>query len=169
MRGPASRRSVKEANSGRGASRASTRSGRRVPPGGSPARASGRASASERGEPGRNGAAKAPTAADAAAKRERRPAPPAQLNELLPFIEFVGAHPVGTEVEATVDSFSSHGAYARAGDVHCYIPLKSMGDPPPLRARDVVNIGEVRPFTVSSIDAPRRGIDLCLDPSDSAP
>ena len=68
----------------------------------------------------------------------------------------MGAHPVGSEVDATVDSFSSHGAYARVGDVHCYIPLKSMGDPPPLRARDVVNIGEVRTFTVASVDAPRR-------------
>ena len=166
VRGPASRRSVKEANSDR--SRGTTRG---------TARSSGgsRRGQGDRGGSGGNGGstrADKATKADRSAKssgggRARRESgtPSAQLNELLPFIDFVGAHPVGSEVDATVDSFSSHGAYARVGEVQCYIPLKSMGDPPPLRARDVVNIGEVRTFTVASVDAPRRGIDLALDPS----
>jgi len=160
VRGPASRRSVKEASSGRGAGRTNTRStgGSRR---GQSAQGERSGSGSERGGRSERGA----KSDGGGRNRKAAPAANSQLNELLPFIDFVGAHPVGTEVEATIDSFSSHGAYARAGDVHCYIPLKSMGDPPPLRARDVVNIGEVRRFTVSSIDAPRRGIDLSLDPS----
>jgi hypothetical protein len=162
VRGPASRRSVKEANSGRGSTRSTARSSGATKRG-----------PSDRGGSGTSGRADKASKATKAAKtsgnsgRARREpsAPSTQLNELMPFIDFVGAHPVGSEVDATIDSFSSHGAYARVGEVQCYIPLKSMGDPAPLRARDVVNIGEVRTFTVASIDAPRRGIDLSLDPS----
>ena len=82
----------------------------------------------------------------------------------MPFLDFIGSHPVGSPVEAEVIIFSSHGAYAMAGDVRCYVPLKSMGEPAPQRARDVLNIGETYAFTVASIDAPQRGIDLALVP-----
>jgi hypothetical protein len=162
VRGPASRRSVKEANSDRG--RSATR--------GSRASGGTKRGQNDRGGSSAGGRAEKATKTTKSAKgsgngRSRREdsTSSTQLNELMPFIDFVGAHPVGTEVDATVDSFSSHGAYARVGDVQCYIPLKAMGDPAPLRARDVVNIGEVRTFTVASVDAPRRGIDLSLDPS----
>jgi hypothetical protein len=95
--------------------------------------------------------------------RRRSPARPgAPLNDLLPFVDFVGSHPVGSIVDAVVDSFSSHGAYAVVGEVRCYVPLKSMGDPAPARARDVLSLGETRAFVVDAIDAPRRGIDLAL-------
>ncbi len=165
VRGPASRRSVKEAGSDR--SRGSTRSSARNA--GTSRRGDRAGGGSDRGRADKvtkaTKATKAAKGDGSGRNRRATSAPSTQLNELLPFIDFVGAHPVGTEVEATVDSFSSHGAYARVGDVHCYIPLKSMGEPAPLRARDVVNIGEVRRFTVASIDAPRRGIDLALDPS----
>ena len=50
-------------------------------------------------------------------------------NQPLPFIEFVGSHPVGSAVTAEVERFSSHGAYVRVDDLLCYVPLKSMGDP----------------------------------------
>jgi hypothetical protein len=162
VRGPASRRSVKEANSGRGSTRSSARNsgGSRRNQGGQGSDRGDRGARSDKGDK-----ADKPARNEGGRQRRATSAATTQLNELMPFIDFVGAHPVGTDVEATIDSFSSHGAYARAGDVHCYIPLKSMGDPPPLRARDVVNIGEVRTFTVASIDAPRRGIDLTLDPS----
>ncbi len=85
------------------------------------------------------------------------------INEPMPFLEFVTDHPVGTEVEATVDRFSSHGAYAVTdGGAQCYIPLKAMADPPPNKARELLSLGEVRTFVVTAFDTPRRGIDVAL-------
>jgi hypothetical protein len=97
-------------------------------------------------------------------RRRRGSSKPADpINELQPFIDFVGAHPVGTEVDATVDRFSSHGAYAVAdGGAQCYIPLKAMADPAPTRGRDVFTVGEVRTFVVTSFDPALRGIDVAL-------
>jgi len=167
VRGPASRRSVKEA-----------RTGRRAP--------SDRGDRSERGS-GRSGRGRGQSESSAKTTTRSRPAsatsgaggdtesrrrqvsrkPSDPLNDLLPFVNFVGAHPVGSQIEAEVENFSSHGAYAMVGDVRCYVPLKSMGDPPPLRARDLLDIGETCSFTVASIDAPHRGIDLALVPGAS--
>ena len=171
VRGPASRRSVKEARTGRrtGSDRPGDRStrgrGRSDSGSSSSSSSNGRSTSSGSGRSrgsGRDGGAR--TADEPRRARERRPAakPNEPLNDLLPFVDFVGAHPVGTEVEAIVDTFSSHGAYAMVGDVRCYIPLKAMGDPPPLRARDALSVGETMSFTVTSIDAPRRGIDLAV-------
>jgi hypothetical protein len=83
-------------------------------------------------------------------------------NEALPFIEFIADHPVGSEVEATVERFSSHGAYVLAGDARGYVPLRHLAQPAPRRARDVLNLGDRRRFVVIAVDAPRRGIDLAL-------
>ncbi|MCB0978050.1 MAG: hypothetical protein KDB02_11390, partial [Acidimicrobiales bacterium] len=98
-------------------------------------------------------------------RRRRRGSqkPAAPINDAAPFLSFVSAHPVGTEVEATVDRFSSHGAYAVTPDgAQCYIPLKAMADPPPTKGREVLTLGEVRTFVVTSFDPPRRGIDVAL-------
>jgi len=85
------------------------------------------------------------------------------INEPITFLNFVTDHPVGTEVEATVDRFSSHGAYAVSdGGAQCYIPLKAMADPAPTKAREVLTVGEVRTFVVTAFDSPRRGIDVGL-------
>ncbi|HAB57008.1 MAG TPA: hypothetical protein DCE75_03045, partial [Acidimicrobiaceae bacterium] len=62
-------------------------------------------------------------------------------------------------ITATVESFSSHGAYARAGDASVYLPLRLLGDPAPPRARDAVSVGETRDFVVHRFDDDRRGID----------
>jgi predicted RNA-binding protein with RPS1 domain len=83
-------------------------------------------------------------------------------NEALPFIEFIADHPVGSEVEATVERFSSHGAYVLAGDARGYVPLRNLARPAPRSAREVLNLGDRRRFVVIAIDAPRRGIDLAL-------
>ena len=83
-------------------------------------------------------------------------------NEALPFIEFIADHPVGSEVEATVERFSSHGAYVLAGEARGYVPLRNLGHPAPRSAREVLNMGERRRFVVIAVDAPRRGIDLAL-------
>jgi hypothetical protein len=83
-------------------------------------------------------------------------------NEPLPFIDFVAAHPIGTELEGTVERFSSHGAYVLAGGARCYLPLKHLADPPPRSAREVLDLGGSYTFVVQSIDTPRRGVDLAI-------
>ena len=87
---------------------------------------------------------------------------PEPYNEALPFIEFVGAHPVGSTVEAEVEQFSSHGAYVLVEGTRCYVPLKALADPAPRSAREVLTLGETREFVVVAVDTPRRGIDLAL-------
>jgi len=84
------------------------------------------------------------------------------LNEPLTFIEFIAEHKLGTTVTAEVESFASHGAFVLVGDARCYVPLSSMGDPPPRSAREVLTKGESREFVVQALDAARRGIELSL-------
>ena len=77
---------------------------------------------------------------------------------------FRRAHPPGSSVKATVESFSSHGAYARSGEAAVYLPLRLLGDPAPRRARDAVTVGESRRFIVHRFDEGRRGIDAGIVP-----
>ncbi|MCB0951583.1 MAG: hypothetical protein KDB13_02390, partial [Microthrixaceae bacterium] len=58
--------------------------------------------------------------------------------------------------------FTSHGAYAEAEGVRCYIPLKSMGDPAPRSPRERLDLNEPMIFVVQEYDTPRRGIVLAL-------
>ena len=105
------------------------------------------------------------TAPAETARRRRRRAgePPAEpINEPLAFITFIAAHPLGSEVEGAVDTFSSHGAFIDAGGARCYIPLSAMGDPPPRSAREMLVKGEARPFVVQALDPLRRGVELAL-------
>ncbi|HSH61170.1 MAG TPA: S1 RNA-binding domain-containing protein [Acidimicrobiales bacterium] len=96
-------------------------------------------------------------------RRRRTAAPPAEpVNEPLAFIQFVAEHPLGSEVEGEVDTFSSHGTFVNAGGARCYVPLSGLGDPPPRAARDVVRKGEQRAFVVQALDPARRGIELAL-------
>ena len=78
------------------------------------------------------------------------------------FLKFVTSHQLGSNVDATVIEFSSHGAYVDVDGARCYVSLKSMGEPAPRSAREVLAMGEVRPFIVQGFDTPRRGIDLAL-------
>jgi hypothetical protein len=117
-----------------------------------------RAAASEESAP-------EPSAAPGRTRKRRAPLKAAHrepVNEPLPFIEFIAEHPVGSTVSGEVVEFASHGAYVTVGDARCYIPLKSMGDPAPRSAREVLERGETREFVVAALDAPRRGIDLAL-------
>jgi len=86
------------------------------------------------------------------------------VNELLPFLEFVEHHPVGTSVNGTVDAYSSHGAYITIGDagVRGYVPLRLMADPPPRSARKVMKLGESVTVVVASFAPARRSIDCAL-------
>ena len=104
----------------------------------------------------------APSAADRPGDTPTKRVSVNKTNDPLPFIEFVANHPVGSTVSGEVERFSSHGAYVLAGGARCYLSLKSLGDPAPRSARDVVERGEVRDFVVLAFDTPRRGIDLIL-------
>jgi Zc3h12a-like Ribonuclease NYN domain len=105
--------------------------------------------------------------ADQQGSKRRSVSPPPAVNEPLSFITFVATYPVGTMVEGEVVSFTSHGAMVDVdlpdgGSLHCYIPLTGMGDPPPIKARQMLTKGEVRPFVLSSLDPPRRVAELSL-------
>jgi hypothetical protein len=96
-------------------------------------------------------------------RRRRGGEPPAEpLNAPFNFIEFIPAHQLGSEVEGTVEEFSSHGAFVRVGEARCYLPLSAMGDPPPRSAREALRKGELRTFVVQAFDPLRRGIELAL-------
>jgi len=88
--------------------------------------------------------------------------PPEAINEPLPFITFIADHPLGTEVEGTVDSFTSHGAFVVAGGARCYAPVSGLGDPPPRSAKEVLKRGDTHTFVIQALDPPRRGIELAL-------
>ena len=108
----------------------------------------------------------APKIAKRGSRRRSRPTAetgaPEAVNEPLPFITFIADHPLGTEVEGTVEGFTSHGAFVTAGGARCYAPVSGLGDPPPRSAKEVLARGEVRTFVIQALDPPRRGIELAL-------
>ncbi|MEM8707032.1 MAG: hypothetical protein AAGE98_11295 [Actinomycetota bacterium] len=89
-------------------------------------------------------------------------------NDAAVFRDFRKGHPLGSTITATVESFSSHGAYARAGEASIYLPLRLLADPPPRRARDAVSVGDARDFVVHRFDDERRGIDAGIIPLDGS-
>jgi hypothetical protein len=98
------------------------------------------------------------------ASAEKAPATTAHdaVNDLMPFLDFVQHHPVGTSVNATVESYSSHGAYVQIGQVRGYVPLRLMGDPPPRSAREALKIGDAVTLVVESFAPARRSIDCAV-------
>ncbi len=181
VRGPISRRAQRDAHHGKAARAGELRKGpsrpsraaseplpvpKAPPPSTSRRRGRGRAAV----EP--EAAARAPvasavegplvTTADRVEGARPLPARNEPINELLPFLDFVGHHPVGSTIEAAVEQYSSHGAYVDANGVRCYVPLRYMGDPPPRTARTALRPGETRQFVVVSFNPARRGIDVAL-------
>jgi len=93
------------------------------------------------------------------------------VNDLMPFLDFVEHHPVGTSVNGTVDAYSSHGAYITIGDteVRGYVPLSLMAKPTPRSAKSVMKVGESVTVVVVSFAPARRSIDCALpDMADAA-
>ncbi len=89
------------------------------------------------------------------------------VNDSLSFITFVATYPIGSTIEGKVSSFTSHGAMVEVAlpdktPVSCYIPLKAMSDPPPIKAREVLRRGESRQFVVEGLDPARRVVELGL-------
>ncbi len=123
-------------------------------------------SGSRRGR-GRRRGAKPPVAVDAEQQQtidaaKAVTAPKEHVNELMPFLEFVEQHPVGTSCTGVVESYASHGAYARVGDVLIYIPLRLMDAPTPRSARSVLTVGEAVAVVIVGYVPDRRSIDAAL-------
>jgi hypothetical protein len=102
-----------------------------------------------------------PTPAPGGRARQTKSAP-AAVNDPATFIKFIAEHPLGTKIEAEVESFTSHGAVIRYGDVQCYAPLSLLGNPPPKSAREVLRRGDRRTFVLTALDPHRRGVELAL-------
>ena len=100
-----------------------------------------------------------PQAAVAAAPRGGDP-----VNELMPFLEFVEHHPVGTSINGTVDAYSSHGAYITIADtgVRGYVPLRMMAAPAPRSAKSIMKIDSSVTLVVVSFNGARRSIDCAV-------
>ncbi len=156
VRGPTSRRAVSDAKRKRRGSKQGAAASRPK----SPAKKAAKSSRSSKAA--KKPAAKASSGTGQADRRKSGGKEPEPYNEPLPFIEFVGAHPVGSVVEAEVEQFSSHGAYVLVDGTRCYVALKALADPAPRSARDILTLGETREFVVVAIDTPRRGIDLAM-------
>jgi hypothetical protein len=178
VRGPVSRRAVKDAKkavkvtkAGRTSARASKEASQPMPvptappPGARSSAKKQKASASPLGSSAPASASPAPTsAAPQPAKQTDAPTGtrPHMVNELLPFIGFVEQHPVGSTVAAVVESYSSHGAYVTEGGARGYVPLRLMAEPPPRSARSVMKLGDTVELVVVSFNATRRSIDLAV-------
>jgi hypothetical protein len=170
VRGPRSRQSVKEAKSATSkpatAARGTRGSGSPLadqplpvpstpPPGPATARSKkAPAAAATSGDQSPAPLAAAATSTPAGATKS--------VNALMPFLEFVEQHPVGTSCTVVVESYASHGAYARAGDVLVYLPLRLMGNPVPRSARSAVSIGEALAVVIAGYTPERRSIDAAL-------
>jgi hypothetical protein len=115
-----------------------------------------------RGRAGGRASAEATTIAPETQASAVPPGPKDHVNELMPFIEFVEKHPVGTSCTAEVESYASHGAYARAGDVLIYLPLRMLDDPPPRSAKSALRIGESIAVVITGFTPDRRSIDAAL-------
>jgi len=107
-------------------------------------------------------AAAAGSGATSLVKRDDTP-----VNALRAFQALTSRHPVRSQVDGEVTSFTSHGAMitvvvGRGTKVACYVPLAGLGRPAPTRARDVLKLGEHRTFRISSYDEDRRIAELSL-------
>jgi hypothetical protein len=100
-----------------------------------------------------------PKAAVTAAPRGGDP-----VNELMPFLEFVEHHPVGTSINGTVDAYSSHGAYITISGtgVRGYVPLRMMASPTPRSAKSIMKIDSSVTLVVVSFNGARRSIDCAV-------
>ncbi len=95
------------------------------------------------------------------AKEKKALAKPAVMaNDVVPYLEFVEKHPVGTKVKAVVQSYAANGVSVTIGNVAGYVPLRNMASPIPRSARDVFKIGDAATLTVVGYTPARRSVDL---------
>lgn len=173
VRGPTSRKAVSEAKRGARVpkSKASPEASQPMPvpaapPPGATLQKSGRGRDETKAAAPHKAAAHATKSADGgkqAAEPKAEPTPKSTgTNDLLAFLTFVEHHQPGSSVNAIVESYSSHGAYVRIGDVKGYVPLSLMADPAPRSAREFMKVGESITLVVESFAPARRSIDLAI-------
>jgi hypothetical protein len=92
----------------------------------------------------------------------RANATPSAVNTVEQYEAFVAKFPVGTKVKGVVESFASHGAYVRIGEVAGYLPIRLMAAPAPRTPREHVKIGEPLSLVVSDFTQSRRSIEVSL-------
>jgi hypothetical protein len=83
-------------------------------------------------------------------------------NELMPYLQFVEKHPVGSKVKAVVDSYAANGITELIGDISGYVPLRNMATPQPRSARDIFTIGDSVTLTIVGYTPARRSVDLAV-------
>jgi len=103
-----------------------------------------------------------PEAPVIAVRRSRQPVNPEDA-----FATFVKAVKIGAGIDGEVKAFTSHGAVVttvlkNGSVIECYAPTANLGDPAPTRARDVLKRGDVRRFTLISVDSERRIAEVGL-------
>lgn len=86
--------------------------------------------------------------------------PTVMANDVVPYLEFVEKHPVGTKVKAIVQSYAANGVTVTIGNVAGYVPLRNMATPIPRSARDIFKIGDAVTLTVVGYTPARRSVDL---------
>lgn len=99
----------------------------------------------------------------------RANAAPSAVNTVEQYEAFATKSPVGTKVKGVVESFASHGAYVRIGDVAGYLPVRLMAAPAPRTPREHVKIGEQLSLVVSDFTQSRRSIEVSLLPVEKLP
>lgn len=82
------------------------------------------------------------------------------VNEVMPYLQFVEKHPVGTKVKAIVDSYSANGITVKIDGISGYVPLRHMATPIPRSARDLFKLGDSSTFMVVGYTPARRSVDL---------
>ena len=179
VRGPISRKATRGSGSSSGSSSGGRRgsgSGGRSRRGKQDDESTVRTGSKEASSPMPKPKSPPPGRASATAKEEAAPPKKAPkggdpVNELMPFLDFVEHHPVGTSVNGTVDAYSSHGAYITIANtgVRGYVPLRLMADPMPRSAKSVMKQGESVTVVVVSFAPARRSIDCAMpDMADAA-
>ena len=93
----------------------------------------------------------------------RAPSPSA-VNSVEQFESFAAKFAVGARIKGVVESFASHGAYVRIGEVAGYLPVRLMKTPAPRTPREHVKIGEALVLQVSDFNHSRRSIEVSLLP-----
>lgn len=105
-----------------------------------------------------------PVDKSAATTSSREGGTPSAVNSVEQFEAFAQKFPVGTKVKGIVESFASHGAYVRIGEVAGYLPVRLMKTPAPRTPREQVKIGESLALVVSDFTQSRRSIEVSLLP-----
>lgn len=104
------------------------------------------------------------SAAESAPASSQKTTTPSAVNSIEHYESFVAKHVIGAKVKGAVESFASHGAYVRIGEVAGYLPVRLMKSPPPRTPREQVKIGEQLSLTVSGFNPSRRSIEVSLLP-----